>query len=83
MLYADDIVLLSDPASDLRRMLGEVQRFSDESPFQFSLDKKSGTVFRRREACYGDLLEYSYMYYPGSKSTRFYVLERLPGPPRG
>ena len=30
LLYADDIVLLSDSASDLRRMPGEVQRFADD-----------------------------------------------------
>jgi hypothetical protein len=39
MLYADDIVLTSESAEDLQRMLDICKKFADGSSFQFSLEQ--------------------------------------------
>jgi hypothetical protein len=45
LLYADDVVLLSESPSDLQRMLDRCQRFADRSSFQFSMDKSQVVKF--------------------------------------
>jgi hypothetical protein len=44
MLYADDIVLTSESAEDLQRMLDICQKFADESSFQFSMEQGKSHV---------------------------------------
>ena len=53
LLYADDIVLISENAQDLQCMIDICQKFADESSFQFSKEKSHVIVF-------GDQIDHPY-----------------------
>lgn len=45
LLYADDVVLLSESAPDLQSMLDRCQKFADRSSFEFSMQKSHVVKF--------------------------------------
>ena len=57
LMYADDVVIISDNAKDLQNGLDVAQRFSDQSSFEFSLDAGKSKVI-----VFGDDRNYPYQW---------------------
>jgi hypothetical protein len=49
LLYADDIVLISNSPTDLQRMLNACQKFADLARFKFNISKSNIVVFSRSD----------------------------------
>ena len=74
LLYADDIVLLSESADGLQEMLDRCQRFADRSSFQFSMGKSHVVIFGDHAAGAGDERVFKIMGKPMTRADEYTYL---------